>query len=435
VLDDVIDAHRIADISGLESGDHGLVATLVDARGDFVAQRTVLFELSGTLAVTVLITRDCRSIRCPTATDAPGATSCLGGVCVDPGCAGASCGGGGCSTGGECAAADPCATPSCDEGVCFYRPDDSSCGAGQVCVPDRGCVGTAGDAAPMDSGVPDAAVDGGDAGDAGDAGDGGCTLGPFSSPEPLTTLNSTSFDCCPTVTADGQELYFVSNRATVRIFHSTRSSAGVWAAPDVVDELGDMGTTGEPAVTGDGLTLYFESDRDSPSVLQLYVATRGARTESFGTPSLVGGELTTLVDPRGVTVTGDHLELFLTVGNEGSTGQIWRMTRDDVSAEWSGALPVDSTLTGVLASFPGVSRDGLELFYQVSDEGAPNDVYVARRPDRDSPFGTPTPVPNLSRAGIDEGDPALTLDGRELYLNITTPTDDTDIFVARRECL
>ena len=104
---------------------------------------TVLIEQDSDLILTIAITRDCNGVKCG---DVDGiAQRCLQGVCVD-----ARCRTGKepfcsdlpliCTDNTQCTTSSPCATPVCNDGVCFEDGQNSSCASDEVCHLTTGCV-------------------------------------------------------------------------------------------------------------------------------------------------------------------------------------------------------------------------------------------------------------------------------------------------------
>jgi len=154
------DGVRVAEWAGVESGLSYVRASLLGADGVVVAARTVVVDVRGRTAVTVLITSTCRGSVCPGPGDDPALSSCLGGRCVDPRCSPASpelCGGPTCSEDMHCTASVPCGRATCVEAVCLTELLDEECGTGFFCDSRLGC-----ERGPMDAGMGDAGpVDGG----------------------------------------------------------------------------------------------------------------------------------------------------------------------------------------------------------------------------------------------------------------------------------
>lgn len=134
--DDFVAGVRVADIAG--SGEVRFEARL-ERRGVVIAQRPAQVRVSGTVGVTLTISRDCRGVACPTGGD-PTAEACVGGACVDPSCTEETpdaCEPE-CELASDCPTGATCATPVCRGGVCLLAP--SACADSEYCDPDGGCL-------------------------------------------------------------------------------------------------------------------------------------------------------------------------------------------------------------------------------------------------------------------------------------------------------
>lgn len=155
---------RAAELADVASGPHELEVELV-RDGSVELARVVLVQVRAATSATITLTRDCRGVACPLASDAPSLLACVGGRCVDPSCTDETpelCA-------PECAADTdctppvvPCLAPRCAAGACL-DVDDGSCGAGRYCDAARGCqpIGGPSDAgvdAGTDAGAPDAGL-------------------------------------------------------------------------------------------------------------------------------------------------------------------------------------------------------------------------------------------------------------------------------------
>ncbi|MFT5353197.1 MAG: hypothetical protein ACI9KE_000395 [Polyangiales bacterium] len=178
---------RIASLS-LPPNDYQVTLTLLNA-GATAASQEALVVVSGDRVMTVVISRDCVDVTCPMAAD-PGATSCLGGRCVDPECVvvEAECTLE-CTNASECDSVG-CASAVCSAGTCLYYEDDDRCAGGR-CDIVLGCIEGSIDAGSDGGVIMDGGPVGTDAGpDVGtDAGmvmpifDGGSDAGPVACPE------------------------------------------------------------------------------------------------------------------------------------------------------------------------------------------------------------------------------------------------------------
>ena len=169
---------RVAEADELASGTYVVRVQLVRG-GGVVVERRVRLEVRADRGLVVVITRTCRDVACPGASDDLAATTCLGGRCVDPRCVAP--GDPDCGDVEECSAAADCpgpaatcAEPVCLAGTCGHAALEMACPPSSVCDPTTGCEtivpGT-------DGGSGDASVDAGGRVDGGPV-DAGSDAGP-----------------------------------------------------------------------------------------------------------------------------------------------------------------------------------------------------------------------------------------------------------------
>ena len=131
---------RVFDFGGLPpDGRRELRVSLVDASGEELAARVLVVAHSDDLALTAVISRDCRGVSCEDGGIA--AESCLGGRCVDPECIEGNepvCEPQ-CVLDEDCPGRASCSRATCRAGVCLYE-SESVCGDGFYCDPDDGCA-------------------------------------------------------------------------------------------------------------------------------------------------------------------------------------------------------------------------------------------------------------------------------------------------------
>ncbi len=96
-------------------------------------------------------------------------------------------------------------------------------------------------------------------------------------------------------------------------------------------------------------------------------------------------------------ITGDGLELFFTSNRPGSLGgrSIWRSGRASINDAWGFPVCLPGIDSANHEQSPSLSDDGLWLFF-ASDRSGNFDIYAAGRSSRQSAFGAPARVPELS---------------------------------------
>jgi Tol biopolymer transport system component len=96
--------------------------------------------------------------------------------------------------------------------------------------------------------------------------------GTFGTPQAVTELNSAAVDQMPNVSADGSEMVFASSRGgNMDIYTATfNSSTGLWSTPVPVTAVNTLEPESRPSLSGDGKRLYFGRG----VIADIYVSTR-----------------------------------------------------------------------------------------------------------------------------------------------------------------
>lgn len=132
---DLLEGVRVARLRH-PPGEAEIVVSLLEA-SRIVAVRTVLVEVIDDTTVSVLITRECRDVECPT-----GVSTCIAGACADPRCrleAPASCPSV-CEVDDDCFRDSPCSVGACERGRCVSVQTPEYCPEGSTCHPEEGCL-------------------------------------------------------------------------------------------------------------------------------------------------------------------------------------------------------------------------------------------------------------------------------------------------------
>jgi len=114
-------------------------------------------------------------------------------------------------------------------------------------------------------------------------------------------------------------------------------------------------------------------------------------------------------------------------------------------SDWSEPVNLGPVVNSGFNDFhPGISRDGLSLYFTSDRPGGVNagnpnaipEIWVTQREDRDTPWEPPINLGStINVAGYDSSVPNLTPDGRWLFFNSSRPGGygQGDLWVARRE--
>jgi len=248
------------------------------------------------------------------------------------------------------------------------------------------------------------------------------------------TINSPSTDEGASITGDGLELYFSSDRPEGGgIWVAKRSTKDEeWGEPVHLGPTVNAGGAGSPSVTGDGLELYFVSARSGGyGQNDIWVTKRESKGSSWGEPENLGSPPNTDKNLWGLGVSFDGLEVYFSSGTApggyGSSGghDIWVTRRAYRGAPWSEPEEIGPTINGPATDWENgqaLSSDGLTIIFSSSRLGGCStmtswnlDLWMARRQMKDSPWGDAINLgPSINTPCSDMAS-SLSSDGRMLY--------------------
>ena len=259
--------------------------------------------------------------------------------------------------------------------------------------------------------------------DAADPPSGDAALGAWSTPVPVAELNGPSIDQDPTLTADGLQVVFVSDRPGALgaddLWSATRATPGApFGAPTLIPNVSSASSEQHPWISPDGLLMYFSSDRAGTS--DIFVTVRASRTAPWSTPSAVAELNTPSLEQVG-GMTADLLTFAFVSDRSGpTTGRdIYISTRSTLTSPWSLPVVVTELATPGIESAPVFAGQGTAIYF-VRD----SDLYVADRIG--GAIGAPRKIEELSTPSA-EGDPHVTEDQRTLLFS-----RDADIYISTR---
>ena len=217
---------------------------------------------------------------------------------------------------------------------------------------------------------------------------------PWGTPVNLgTNINSSGAEVCPTITADGLSLFFVSDKPggcggnDIYVSHRLNNQSGWEPAVNLGCQFNSPQSDITPSLFTDasGTTyLYISSNRPGgPGMQDIYVSTLQPNG-SFGAPVLVAGLNTEFNDQRPNIRVRDGLEFFFESDRTGTLGStdLYVSTRTNASSPWSTPVNLGATVNSTAAEGrPSLSFDGRELYFMSTRAGGfgSNDIYVARR--------------------------------------------------------
>ncbi|MHC4581294.1 MAG: LamG-like jellyroll fold domain-containing protein [Planctomycetota bacterium] len=198
-----------------------------------------------------------------------------------------------------------------------------------------------------------------------------------------------------------------------------------------------------PTISGDGLELYFTSDRPGgQGGNDIWVTTRDTIDDEWGTPMNLGPTVNSSFSESSPNISADGLTLYFTdwpSPRPGGVGgvDIWGTTRPTNEDEWGVPMNLGPTVnTGARDGGPSISADGLALFlYSNRSAGyGSNDIWVARRETIHDPWGTPVNLGPTVNTSSGECCPNISADGLSLFHGSRRPGGygDNDLWVTTR---
>ena len=235
--------------------------------------------------------------------------------------------------------------------------------------------------------------------------------------QPVTELQSTaiSTDTPFWMSEDHQRIVFASNRAgDWRLYSATRASTASPFAPPTTSEFALI-NAGVPSgrdirgatLSSDELELFFSTNLSSDPINMLYRATRSSTSDPFSNPQLVPGVFSSTVKCDVSDISNDGLRLYFW----GYSGQPFMATRPDRNS------PFGSPTHDPFVNFAGATSGHAETLVLTDDElqayfrGNLRMCWTWRA-DIDSPFATPVQLSSINTANVVAPVPA----GNELFL-------------------
>ena len=187
-------------------------------------------------------------------------------------------------------------------------------------------------------------------------------------------VNTSAIDFGPSLSADGLELYYSSNRGgAFNTWVATRATVSdpweepVNIGPTVSSSSGDFG----PCISADGLDLFFGSFRPSGSgETDLWVTRRETIHDPWSEPVNLGANVNSPDGENSPCISADGLLLFFESNRPGGYGDydIWVTRRATTNDDWGPAVnlgpPVNTAFTEYV---PGISPDGRQFYFIVVD--------------------------------------------------------------------
>ncbi len=184
-------------------------------------------------------------------------------------------------------------------------------------------------------------------------------------PSPVNTYYS---DSGPSISSDGLSLYFASERpggygGPDLYVASRRSIEEPWGTPmNLGRTVNSSSYDNHPSISADGLTLFFGSARDGG--YDLYMTQRATTDSEWIAPVSLGSATNTGYNELSPNISSDGLSLFFDRRGAGGDRDIWVLARNPRSDGPAVAVNLGPPVnTGYEDTDPSISADGRTLYF------------------------------------------------------------------------
>jgi hypothetical protein len=263
---------------------------------------------------------------------------------------------------------------------------------------------------------------------------GGRAMADFTFGEPTDLgppINVIYHDTSPSISADGLELYFTSNRAggsgDLDIWLSTRQTMNDdWGEPvNLGPNINSSDMDSAPAISPDGLELYFQ--RGGWNNQYIFASKRPSKDAPWGSAVRLGPEFNSYHAGH-PEFSADGLSLYFVSNRPGGLGgnDIWMTTRIKTDGTWSEPVNLGPNVNSPYHDYgPSISSDGRILFFDSYRSGTGTDEqWLTVRLNEDDGWGTPMILGPHINSGYQEGDAEISPDGSCLYFSFVNNSVD-----------
>jgi len=239
----------------------------------------------------------------------------------------------------------------------------------------------------------------------------------------------------PSLSSDGRTLYFSAYvEGEQQIYSASRAARGApFSNVAELPVVNSAAMDGSPFITAEGQRLYFFSERPpgAPGRRDIWVSERDA--EGFGSPALLRG-VNSASSELLPWLTPDELTVLFVSGRPGGSGgaDVWRATRSSISEPFGEPSSVADLSSSENEGRAVLSADGASAFFTSDRGGRGPDIWTATRQAPGGEFGAPRRL-ELQSSAANELDVMLSSDGAELFF-ASTRSGQSRLYRAERGC-
>ena len=260
------------------------------------------------------------------------------------------------------------------------------------------------------------------------------TFGQWSTPVPVPEVNTEFNEKTFFLSSDSKTLYFA--RQDTDTYHQSRLFAATRPGTDgpftEVTQLGDFGPghVESPWVSPDNLRLYYYR-AEAGNNWRVKMSERA----SVYDPWLPGSNITELNnfgDIARLTLTADELTIVFNLLETPTHWykNLWMATRPDRQSPFGNFTQLTSVNAPGDDTTPYLSPDGLTLYFSSTRNTGAYQIFRAQRSSLTEPFGSPVHLSFFDTPVGSSAYPALSSDGSTMFFGRWLSGETTDIYVS-----
>jgi len=243
-------------------------------------------------------------------------------------------------------------------------------------------------------------------------------------------INSRYVESAPFISPDGLSLLFASDfpdgMLDYDLWVTTRASKEEpWGEPVKIGQtINTTDTEWHPSITADGLELYFDSDRPGGEGSEdLWVSKRESTADEWGVPVNLGPAINTSEFEEAASISPDGLVLVWDSDRPGGSGEsdIWTSTRSTRDDPWGPPVNLGPIInTQDLEATAVLSADGRALFFTAWPRAqgyGDFDIWMARKSNDANVWDAPVNLGPIINTEYSEYCPSISSDGTTLYFS------------------
>lgn len=251
-------------------------------------------------------------------------------------------------------------------------------------------------------------------------GDGSTMLGPWGTPTKVPGADTALGEDDATLSSSRLELYFKrSDTDSANLYVMTRASqSAAWSSPVPLTVLNSTVDEESPRLSQDDLTLYFGRNGD------IYKSTRTAVGNPWGAAAPVTPLNTTAYEKWAAVCSNGYAIVSRAVTNEGQN-----LFEGDVNTGAATPLTQLNSTSQEQGTF--LSNDCLRLYFQSNRNNGQFNIYIASRVTMGAAWSNATVLDDFNTATFSEEDPWISPDQRT-FVYSSNSSGNKDVYISTR---